>query len=693
MVRNSAGPYFTYALILTLLGSALSTVAIVPPAYADHDNIIIDIDDEYDPGQSIEISGVISDLDEDVTEVTIFVTEPDGTDDDFDVDLDDEEFSLDYDVGNDDGIYTVEVQYDTDSAFNYFLVDDDDDDVEVETDASAYEQGDTIQITGTVTDPELGEEDVEIILMDPHGDSVIDEETAEIDGDGDFDYEYDLDDEAETGRYALKIVYNGEEGGWLTLEVEEGSGSSSGGDITASITDATVAPGDEVEITGQIDEGDIEGGAEVILVVEDPDGDEIAAFEDSVEPDSDTGDFDFTFELDDDADTGTYTVILSYEQLDDRELTFTVSTSSGGGSSGGSGGSGSGSDSGLTAKLSKTSLLAGETLTVSGVVPRIVTDEDGVSITITTPAGNFVAAKFPEPASDESYTASFVLPSTLAEDEDYRVVVYYDDKEVELEFDVTGKATGSVGALTVKTDKTSYSVGSTVTISGQISDEIFVEGQQIALQVFNPDDAPYRFDPIVPEDDGSYSYPMPVGGPLGVTGEWQVKVTYGTQTSETTFDLTGGVPSTPKYDLRVDDDTFTIEYESDGPVNSMYVRPAEKKLVVSIDGEDDGQLTITLPREVIDAVQSGSDVQYVVSTLDTQTGEQRMIDITEGVSNAAERTITIDYEAGTDLIEIQGTSIVPEFGPLSAIVLAVAVFSIIAITARFSNRLSAFKQW
>ena len=125
----------------------------------------------------------------------------------------------------------------------------------------------------------------------------------------------------------------------------------------------------------------------------------------------------------------------------------------------------------------------------------------------------------------------------------------------------------------------------------------------------------------------------------------------------------------------------------------MYVRPSEKKLVVSIDGEEGGKLTLTLPREVIDAVQAGSDIKYIVSTLDTETGEESQIDITEGVANAEERTIVIDYDAGTDLIEIQGTSIVPEFGALSAIVLAVAVFSIIAVTARFSNRFSIFRNW
>jgi uncharacterized protein YfaS (alpha-2-macroglobulin family) len=686
MASNRLSLYLTYALMLTLTVSIFSTALTVQPAKASHANIILNeanISLEYEAGDDVTIEGEIDDVNDDVDEVTLTITGPDSDHDD-EVDHDDGDFEFEYSLPNDaeDGIYIIEVEYDDESVFSYFFIDEGED-VEVDLDAGTYGPDDTVAISGNNLDPDPAEADVVITIEDPEGDDDLSDD-VELDGD-----EYSLDvelDDADHGKYAVTVEYNGDEG-YAVFEVEEDGGSSSDDPITVEFSKTSYRQGDEVIISGEIENPD--PTVEVFVTVQDSDDNEI--FDDSEDPTND-GSYQFEFDLESDAELGTYTVTVEYDG-DEIDDTFTVTSSSTSGGGTGGSGSGSGSDSGLTARLSKTSLLAGETLTVSGVVPRIVTDEDGVSITITTPAGNYVAAKFPEPASDKSYTSSFVLPTSLAEDEDYRVVVYYDDKEVELSFDITGKASGSVGALTVKTDKTTYSVGSSVTISGQISDEIFVEGRQLALQVFNPDDAPYRFDPIVPEDDGSYSYPMQIGGPLGVTGEWQVKVTYGTQTSETTFDLTGGVPSTPKYELTVEDDTFTIEYDSDGTINSMYVRPSEKKLVVSIDGEQEGQLTLTLPRVVIDAVESGSDIKYVVSTVDTETGEEKVIEITEGVSDANERTITIDYDAGTDLIEIQGTNIVPEFGPLSAIVLAIAVFSIIAVTARFSNRFSAFRQW
>jgi predicted secreted protein with PEFG-CTERM motif len=697
MGRSSSSTYFAYATLLVLVSSLFSAVIPLQTALASHSDIeLVEVSDTNpDPGDNITISGFIDGADED-EDVDITISEPGGGsagNADTQVDAD-EEFSEEFEIPDpaDDGIYEIEVEFGSeDSTFAYFLIDEEDDEAPTESDTDVYEPGDTVEITGEIEDPDPGVDEVTIRVLDPEGDDLGDD--IEHDN-GDFSLDVELDDSAHAGVYAIMVEYDGDEVGWAIFEVEDGSGGGGGsGEIAATITDATLAPGDEVEITGSIDEDDVEVGEEVFLVVEDPDGDELNISNDSVDPDS-NGDFDFTFELDDDAELGTYDVTLSYMDFDDETLTFTVSTSSSGGS-GGSGGSAgsSGSDGGLTAKLSKSSYLAGEELVVSGVVPSISSEEDGVSITISTPANFPIATRFPEPESSRSYSASVFLPQSLEEDEDYRVVVNYDDREVELSFDITGKATGGTGGpITVKTDKTSYSVGSTVVISGEVSDALLVDGQQITLQVFNPADAAYRFDPVTPEDDGTFSYSMPVGGPLGVSGEWEVKVTYGGQVAETTFDLTGGVTAPPTYQLKFEDQTFPIEYTSDGTVSSMYLRPAEKKLIISIQDDSEGKLTVTLPRQVIDAVDAGADIKYIVTTIDTQTGEEEQIDITESVTNAEERTIVIDYDAGTDLIEIQGTNVVPEFGVLSAIVLAIAVLSIVVVTARY-NKFSAFRQW
>ena len=155
-----------------------------------------------------------------------------------------------------------------------FLIDEEDDEVVVVTDEDTYEPGDDVDITGEVEEPTIGEEEVDIIVLDPEGND-IGPGTVDIDNNDEFEDAIELDDDAVAGTYAVIVEYDGEEGGWLIFEVEEDGGSSGSGDITASVTDTTVAPGDEVEITGSIDENEIEAGAEIILVVEGPDGDVI----------------------------------------------------------------------------------------------------------------------------------------------------------------------------------------------------------------------------------------------------------------------------------------------------------------------------------------------------------------------------------------------------------------------------------
>ena len=46
------------------------------------------------------------------------------------------------------------------------------------------------------------------------------------------------------------------------------------------------------------------------------------------------------------------------------------------------------------------------------------------------------------------------------------------------------------------------------------------------------------------------------------------------------------------------------------------------------------------------------------------------------------RTLHIEYDAGAERIEIVGSHVVPEFGTIAMIILAVAIVSIIAITSK-----------
>ena len=70
--------------------------------------------------------------------------------------------------------------------------------------------------------------------------------------------------------------------------------------------------------------------------------------------------------------------------------------------------------------------------------------------------------------------------------------------------------------------------------------------------------------------------------------------------------------------------------------------------------------------------------------LDLHDGEEK--DTFTETTTSDTRTITIPFEAGAEKIEIVGTVIVPEFGQIAALVLAIAIISIIAVSAKTGLR-------
>jgi predicted secreted protein with PEFG-CTERM motif len=80
----------------------------------------------------------------------------------------------------------------------------------------------------------------------------------------------------------------------------------------------------------------------------------------------------------------------------------------------------------------------------------------------------------------------------------------------------------------------------------------------------------------------------------------------------------------------------------------------------------------------------GTDAEYVVFA----DGVEAVVDEEENPATGT-RELSIDFEAGTEEIEVVGTWIVPEFGAIAAIVLAVAIVGIIVATARY-GKLNSF---
>ncbi len=252
---------------------------------------------------------------------------------------------------------------------------------------------------------------------------------------------------------------------------------------------------------------------------------------------------------------------------------------------------------------------------------------------------------------------------------------------------LVGTANAQTTTLTVKTDKAEYLDGDQITISGTVTG--IQQGTPVLIRVNNPQGALARADPVTVAADGSWSYMYKSGGPLMATsGEYTVKATYRGITQEATFTFEGtGVPIWKIFNLNISGTNYPIRYQiTGGTVSTMTADVPLATLMVTIASTSNGSLIIELPRTTMQALTveavptGGADINYEVF-IDTIPDEVTKDD----KSVATARTLTIDFEQGAEDIEIIGTWIVPEFGAIAAIVLAVAIVGIIVATARYGK--------
>ena len=250
-------------------------------------------------------------------------------------------------------------------------------------------------------------------------------------------------------------------------------------------------------------------------------------------------------------------------------------------------------------------------------------------------------------------------------------------------FVVPQLAYSQAGTLTVKVDKSSYGTGEEIMISGTVP--AVIEGVPVAIQVFNPRNTMYTIDQVTPNADGTYSATIKVGGKLGIGGIYTVKATYSNQSVQTQFEFTGEgdtgtCPAGSCIMVEFEGNKIPVKYKiTNGSVRGIEVDPDFTSIIISISATDDGELTITLPRKLIDAKFEGcggDDDEFIV-LID---GEEETYDETDTTSS--DRELVIPIPGGAEEVEIIGTCIIPEFGILAPLVLAAAVGAIIVASRK-----------
>lgn len=237
----------------------------------------------------------------------------------------------------------------------------------------------------------------------------------------------------------------------------------------------------------------------------------------------------------------------------------------------------------------------------------------------------------------------------------------------------------TANTITLTTDQTSYSDGDKITISGTVSTLINIP---ISIVIRDPNQQVVMIGQTSPGADNRYSTQVTAGGSLWVTpGTYEIDVTYGSKdtTAKTTFEFTG----LNKYPIEIQGTAYNATYKiTDGKISSITPDINAKSLSIAIQSSGNGSLQIILPRNVIDAKNGQQDTQFLIQEDGKQITPQE-------TKTDTSRSLTIPFQSDTKEITVIGTQIIPEFGPLSFVILTLSMIVLFAYF-RFYNMKNKF---
>ena len=245
--------------------------------------------------------------------------------------------------------------------------------------------------------------------------------------------------------------------------------------------------------------------------------------------------------------------------------------------------------------------------------------------------------------------------------------------------------------ITMETDKNVYDHSSVITVTGQV--DPIAEGSEVTfiVQRLNPAGIT-QIDQISVNSDGSFSTTISTASDMmKYDGTYLINAKYVSVETTVSVELTNAIEA-PETGTTVTGTTVTpvtgttvtgpsgesfyklgagqIEYDlTCNATPGFFANADDDSIVIYLNPTDDGIITVTLHEDLIKPFEDGTFVVIV--------DNQEMQDFTQ-VGN----TLTIPCVAGTEKIEIHGSWAIPEFGVIATMILAVAIVSIIVVTAK-----------
>jgi len=251
--------------------------------------------------------------------------------------------------------------------------------------------------------------------------------------------------------------------------------------------------------------------------------------------------------------------------------------------------------------------------------------------------------------------------------------------------------------ITIETDKNVYDHTDTITITGTVF-PVDQNEVPVTIMLINQYTSIVEINQLFVNSDGSWSGQIilnPENRLQSEDGVYEIRAQYGStkittsieltdviEASETGTAVTGtaetavtGTSGESLYELGAGQIEYDVTCDA---TPGFFANADDDSIIIYLDPTEDGKITITLHEELIKPFEDGTFVVIV--------NNQEMQDFTQDGN-----TLTIPCMVGTEKIEIHGSWAIPEFGVIAAMILAVAIVSIIVISAK--TRLSLVQRY
>ena len=243
--------------------------------------------------------------------------------------------------------------------------------------------------------------------------------------------------------------------------------------------------------------------------------------------------------------------------------------------------------------------------------------------------------------------------------------------------------------LTLDTDKQIYDHTSTIILTGH-AEPVDLRGSEVTILCKSPggtgvcgiyqlgvnSDGDFSLSintsTFLMEKDGVYQFQAQYSSLASATVSVELVDAIETSETETESEIgiavsgTLGESTGEFYSLGAGQIEYDMTCDADP---AFFANGDDDSIIVHLEPKTDGIITLTLHEELIKPFEDGTFVVII--------NNQEMQDFTQ-VGN----TLTIPCTVGTEKIEIHGSWAIPEFGVIAAMILAVAIVSIIVITAK-----------